>query len=101
MITIKRTSNDEVVAEYYPHLGEWKILEDELQRRMETGMIEGVLILGGDGPKHAEGGDVVGDTTTVLMPGESGFEDAYWDEVLDDDYRMSWGEEDAMESARR
>lgn len=91
MVTIiVHTTSGEKAAEYDAVLGEWKYFDEVLQRRMETGMIEGVEVLGGSGPKYAGSGDdkVIGDTIELLMPGSEYFEDAYWDYVLGDEYRV-------------
>lgn len=90
MIAIRRVSDDEKAAEYNESLDRWSYYDGVLQRRMETGMIEGVEVLGGSGPKYAGSGEdrVIGDTLELLMPGSDGFEDAYWDYVLEGEYRV-------------
>lgn len=78
--------NGKVAASYDD--GEWHYFDEELQRRMETAMIEGVFVLGGT-PKTADDG-VIGDTLVLLMPGDDGFDDAYWDKVLEYDYQFDF-----------
>lgn len=98
MITITNLATNEKAATF--DNDEWTWFDEELQVRVETMMIEGYPILGGEPYEGVEDTDegeavVIGESVKWLSPGEQEFEDNFWDYALDGRYAFEGEDDDA------
>ncbi len=85
MTVIVNRETEEKVASFED--GAWKFFDEELQRRVETLMIEGIEVLGGTPVEsEEEQGPTISDAAIVLMPEDEGFDERFWPEALGEDY---------------
>lgn len=90
MLIIIDSATENEVARQSANGAQWTFMDDEFQQRFETPLIEGASVLG-PAPLSAsteDGEEIIGDPVMVLMPGDEGFAEAFWDEVLGVEYEL-------------
>lgn len=84
---IQTVDTEEKVAERSGDAAEWTFVNQEFQQFFETLLIEGADVLGGTPVTKGDPNSddyVIGDQFVTLLPGDDGFEDAFWQAIFED-----------------